>query len=113
MCAVCRCLPDCPQQIDDTNSTPWLVDLIWSVALRLGYSSTFVNDSYPVNGDDHLPFLRRSVPAVDIIDFDILDTYWHTPQGTLEKVDPRSLTIVGDVFLETLPALEKKFRTKN
>lgn len=97
----------------DTNSTPWLVDLIWSVALRLGDSSTFVNDSYPINGDDHLSFLRRGVPAVDIIDFDVLDTYWHTPQDTLEKVDPRSLTIVGDVFLETLSVLEKKFRTKN
>jgi hypothetical protein len=27
----------------------------------------------------------------------------------LDKVDPRSLAIVGHVFIETLPALEKKF----
>jgi glutaminyl-peptide cyclotransferase len=97
----------------DTNSTPWLIDLIWSVAARLGYANIFVNQSYPVNGDDHLSFLRRGVAAADIIDFEILDTYWHTPQDTLEKIDPRSLAIVGHVFLETLPALEKKFHTKN
>jgi hypothetical protein len=28
----------------------------------------------------------------------------------LDKVDPRSLAVVGHVFVETLPALEKKFR---
>jgi glutaminyl-peptide cyclotransferase len=97
----------------DTNSTPWLVDLIWSVAIRLGYSNVFVNERYPVIGDDHFSFLRRGISAVDIIDFDILDTYWHTPRDTLEKVDPRSLAIVGHVFLETLPVLGKKFQTKN
>jgi glutaminyl-peptide cyclotransferase len=93
----------------DTNSTPWLVDLIWSTAARLGYANIFVNDPYPVTGDDHLSFIRRGVPAVDIIDFDIQDTYWHTPEDTIEKVDPRSLAIVGHVFLEVLPAVESKF----
>ncbi len=28
----------------ETNSTPWLTDLIWSTAARLGYGSVFVND---------------------------------------------------------------------
>jgi hypothetical protein len=41
---------------------------------------------------------------------DVQSTYWHTPEDTLEKVARRSLAIVGHVFLETLPALEKKFR---
>jgi glutaminyl-peptide cyclotransferase len=97
----------------DTNSTPWLVDLVWSVAARLGYANIFVNQPYPITGDDHFSFLRRGVPAVDIIDFDVQDTYWHTPEDTLEKVDLHSLAIVGHVFLETLSALEKKFQTKN
>jgi peptidase M28-like protein len=93
----------------DANSTPLLVDLIWSSAARLGYANIFVNEPYPVSGDDHLSFIRRGVPAVDIIDFDVEPTYWHTSQDTLEKVDPRSMAIVGHVFLETLPALENKF----
>jgi glutaminyl-peptide cyclotransferase len=93
----------------DTNSTPWLVDLIWSTAARLNYANIFINDATTVSGDDHLSFTRRGVSACDIIDFDVESTYWHTPQDTLEKVDPRSLAIVGHVFLETLPELEKKF----
>jgi glutaminyl-peptide cyclotransferase len=96
----------------DTNSTTWLVDLIWDTAAHLGYANIFVNDPYPISGDDHLSFLRRDVPACDIIDFDIFNTYWHTSEDTLEKVDPRSLAIVGHVFVETLPALERKFRKR-
>jgi glutaminyl-peptide cyclotransferase len=93
----------------DTGSTPWLTDLIWVTATRLGYGNVFVNESTTVGGDDHFSFIRRGVPGCDIIDFDIAPTYWHTPQDTLDKVDPRSLAIVGHVFVETLPALEKKF----
>jgi single-stranded DNA-specific DHH superfamily exonuclease len=51
----------------------------------------------------------NGVAGCDIIDFDVAATYWHTPQDTLDKVDPRSLAMVGHVFVETLPALEKKF----
>jgi glutaminyl-peptide cyclotransferase len=93
----------------DTGSTPWLTDLIWATAARLGYGNVFVNESTTVGGDDHFSFIRRGVSGCDIIDFDIAPTYWHTPEDTLDKVDPRSLAIVGRVFIETLRALEKKF----
>jgi glutaminyl-peptide cyclotransferase len=93
----------------DTGSTTWLTDLIWATAARLGYANVFVNDNTTVGGDDHFSFIRRGVAGCDIIDFDVAATYWHTPQDTLDKVDPRSLAIVGIVFVETLPALEKKF----
>lgn len=93
----------------ETNSTRWLTELIWAAAARLGYGSVFVNESMTVSGDDHLSFIRRGVPGCDIIDFDIGPTYWHTPQDTLDKVDSRSLAIVGHVFLAALGELEKKF----
>lgn len=93
----------------DTGSTRWLTELIWTTAARLGYGNVFVNESTTVGGDDHFSFIRRGVPGCDIIDFDIQSTYWHTPQDTLDKVDVRSLAIVGHLFLETLPVLEKKF----
>ena len=93
----------------DTGSTPWLTALIWTTAARLGYGNVFVNESTTVGGDDHFPFIRRGVPGCDIIDFDVQATYWHTPDDTLDKVDPRSLAIVGHVFIEALPALGKKF----
>jgi hypothetical protein len=92
----------------DTGSTPWLVDLIWATAARLGYADVFVNEGYPVGGDDHFSFIRRGVAACDIIDFDVQDSFWHTPQDTLDKVDPRSLAMVGHVFVEVVPVLEKK-----
>ena len=94
----------------EAGSTPWLNDLIWLTAARLGYADIFVHEEFSLGGDDHKSFIRRGVPATDIIDFDhdIESTYWHTPEDTLQKIDPRSLAIVGHVFLELLPELEKK-----
>jgi peptidase M28-like protein len=94
----------------DTGSTPWLTDFIWDTAAQLGYQNHFVNENYAVGGDDHFSFIRRGVAGCDLIDFSVRDTYWHTPQDTLDKVDPQSLAVVGHVLADTLPRLEKKFR---
>jgi hypothetical protein len=94
----------------DTGSTPWLTDFIWDTAAQLGYKNNFVNEDYGVGGDDHFSFIRRGVAGCDLIDFSVRDTYWHTPQDTLDKVDPKSLAIVGQVLAVTLPRFEKKFR---
>ena len=92
------------------GSTLWLVNLICETAARLGYSAEFLDDLYLVGGDDHYSFIKRGIAACDIIDFSVQDTYWHTPQDTLDKVDPRSLAIVGHVLLQTVQALERKFQ---
>lgn len=89
----------------ETSSTPWLTDIIWSTAARLGYGKVFVNSAEEVE-DDHDPFLQRDVPSTDIIDLNV--PYWHTTRDTLDKVDPRSLAIVGHVLIESLPEIEKK-----
>jgi len=91
----------------ESNSTRWLTDLVWAAAARLGYQNIFLPEETPIE-DDHLPFLRRNVPAVDVIDLE--EPYWHTAGDTLDKISPRSLAIVGHVFLESLADLEKKFR---
>jgi Zn-dependent M28 family amino/carboxypeptidase len=93
----------------ESNSTKWLTDLVWKTADRLGYKSIFVTRETAIN-DDHQPFLSRGVPAVDIIDLDGFQPYWHTPQDTLDKVSPRSLAIVGHVILESVSELQKKQR---
>jgi glutaminyl-peptide cyclotransferase len=90
----------------DTNSTPWLEDMVWAAAKRVGENQYFLNSSMPVD-DDHMPFIRHSVPAADIIDFDY--PYWHTDQDTLDKCSPHSLAVVGYVLLETLHDLGRKF----
>ncbi len=89
----------------DSNSTPWLVDTIWAVAARLGHSSTF-SSQLTVIEDDHIPFLRAGVAAVDIIDLE--NPTWHTPQDDLEHVSARSLQVVGDVVLAAIPEIEKQ-----
>jgi glutaminyl-peptide cyclotransferase len=89
----------------DSNSTPWLTDVLWSAAARLGHARAFMNEAMAIE-DDHLPFLRAGVPAVDIIDLD--NPTWHTPQDDLEHVSPKSLQIVGDVVLAALPEIEAR-----
>jgi hypothetical protein len=88
----------------ETNSTSWLTDLIWSAARRLKRPE-FVDEEIEVE-DDHLPFLRAGVPAVDIIDLDY--PAWHTADDTLDKLAPGSLQAVGDVLLAALPDIEKR-----
>jgi glutaminyl-peptide cyclotransferase len=91
----------------ETGSTRWLTDLVWSTAARLGYGNVFVARDMPIE-DDHQPFLKRGVPAVDLIDFDGFQPYWHTPQDTLDKVSARNLGIVGHVVLASIDELQKK-----
>lgn len=92
----------------DTNSTPWLEDVIREAATRLGYQSHFFGRELEVD-DDHMPFVKRAVPSADLIDFNYgyNDSYWHTTQDTLDKLSPRSLQIVGSVILETIQILDK------
>ena len=92
----------------DQNSAPWLTELVWKNALKLGYKDYFVSAETAVS-DDHLSFTRRGVPSIDIIDLDDYP-YWHTTEDTIDKVSPKSLAIVGHVFLETINDLQKKFR---
>jgi len=91
----------------DSTSTPWLVDIVWAAAARLGHRGVFSNELTAVE-DDHLPFLTAGIPAVDIIDLDY--PAWHTAEDTIDKVSARSLQIVGDVVLAALPDIETRLR---
>ena len=93
----------------EQNSTPWLEDLVYQAATRLGYQSHFFARTIPME-DDHKPFLVRGVPSADLIDFDYGygNVFWHTPQDTVDKLSPKSLEIVGTVTLETVKLLDKK-----
>ena len=93
----------------DTYSTPWLVDILWASAGRLGHGKYFLNDPMPVE-DDHAPFLKVGVPAALLIDFDYPP--WHTADDTLDKVSASSLAVVGDVVLDALPSIEQYLTTQ-
>jgi hypothetical protein len=93
----------------DDTSTPALEDLTLQAATRYGYQSHFFARRLPV-GDDHAPFLKAGVPAVDLIDFDYGygNAYWHTKDDTLDKLSPKSLEIVGSVVEEMIRMLDRK-----
>jgi glutaminyl-peptide cyclotransferase len=93
----------------ETSSTPWLSDLVYRAATNLGYQSHFYKFPLAIQ-DDHLPFLKIGVPAVDIIDLDYgyNNVYHHTVQDTLDKLSPQSLAITGDVVLETIQLLDSR-----
>jgi glutaminyl-peptide cyclotransferase len=93
----------------DKNSTPWLEDLVYEAAQRLGYQSYFFSINSSV-GDDHLSFARFGVPVADIVDLDYgyNNAYHHTTQDTLDKLSPKSLQIAGDVVLETIRLLNAR-----
>jgi len=93
----------------EANSTPWLSNLVFTVARRMGYAKYFVADSQGAIGDDHVPFINAGVAAVDLIDLDYgpNNSYWHTARDTLDHCSPLSLTIVGRVVAASLEELEK------
>jgi glutaminyl-peptide cyclotransferase len=93
----------------DTNSTPWLLDLIYQAAERGGYQSHF----YALEGgeeDDHIPFVKRGVPCADVIGvpYGYNDVFHHTPQDTIDKLSPKSLEIVGNTTLESIRRLDRR-----
>ena len=89
----------------DTNSTPWLTNLVWDAAKRLQLTNAFIGETTRVD-DDHMPFLAAGVPSVDIIDLEY--PQWHTAEDTLDAVSARSLQIVGDVVVAALPQIEAR-----
>ncbi len=85
---------DADQQIYyEQNSDLLLMEAIWQTAAGLGYEKYFVAEYRHAMLDDHLPFARMGIPAVDIIDFDY--PYWHTAADTVDKVSAASLARVG------------------
>lgn len=93
----------------DQNSTPWLEELVYEAASRLGYQSHFYARTTAME-DDHLPMARAGIPVADLIDFDYGygNVFWHTRQDTMDKLSARSLGIVGDVVLETVALLDAR-----
>jgi glutaminyl-peptide cyclotransferase len=98
----------------ETSAPSWLVDLVKQAAIHEGDQRYFFRNEGAME-DDHLPFIQRGVPAIDLIDDDYgphdaahPDGYHHTPEDTLDKISAKSLTIDGDVFLESIRLLDQR-----
>lgn len=96
MVVILDMIGDADQQIfKERNSDPALTEKIWSIADELGYGAYFLSSEKHAMIDDHTPFARKGIPAVDIIDFDY--PHWHTTQDTADKTSAESLERVGRV----------------
>jgi Zn-dependent M28 family amino/carboxypeptidase len=91
----------------DQNSTPWLRDLIWKTAHRLGYQKQFPWQPPGLIEDDHVPFVAAGFSAVDLIDlqYGLFNRYWHSEEDTLDKLSPASFALVLHVVAESLDQL--------
>jgi len=102
---------DCDLEIPlETNSDPDLYGLFAEAAEEAsGGPEPFTGTTTPI-GDDHLPFVRAGVPALDVIDLSFGEgpppgAYWHTPADTLDKVCAESLDAVGEAVMRALPEI--------
>src|SRR5207237_169763 len=98
----------------DPNSTPWLSDLVFHAARRLGYSRYFLDSPMAVE-DDHIPFVNAGVSAADIIDLDYGppgNSYHHTIKDTVDKCSAASMTVVGRAVTAALEQLEQSLPAK-
>ena len=68
--------------------------------LALGAGTTFPSGTQGEITDDHTPFMRDGVPAIDLIDFDF--PCWHKRCDDMSAVSERSLDLSGEAVLELL-----------
>jgi len=84
----------------EASSDPQMWADLREAAERVGADSAFPGTRQGVVEDDHTPFVRRGVPAIDLIDFNF--PCWHKPCDDLSAVSAHSLDLSGEAVLELL-----------
>jgi hypothetical protein len=84
----------------DAGSNLGMWSKLRAAAQRVGAGAAFPDDTQGAIIDDHTPFLRRGVPAIDLIDFTF--PCWHKRCDDLSAVSERSLDASGEAVLELL-----------
>jgi hypothetical protein len=86
----------------EQGSDPALWSRLRAAARRVGAGSAFPSTLMGEVIDDHTPFTRRGVPAIDLIDF----TYpcWHQTCDDLAHVSQHSLDLTGESVLALVRA---------
>jgi len=74
-------------------------------ARRVGTRAVFPSKVRGEILDDHTPFARAGVPAIDLIDFTY--PHFHRTSDTLDKVSAQSLDRVGETLVDMLGRLAR------
>jgi peptidase M28-like protein len=72
-----------------------------AAARRAGVESAFPPTNFGEVLDDHVPFIKRGIPAVNLVDFGNFPC-WHRRCDDLSLISERSLDITGETILELL-----------
>jgi hypothetical protein len=88
---------------------PDKVNKVWDIAAKLGYQDYFIREKGGYINDDHY-FINeiRKIPAIDIIHLDPNSSngsfyeYWHTTGDTFDKIDEKTLRVVGEVLTKVV-----------
>jgi hypothetical protein len=86
----------------EASSTPELWAKVRSAAQRVGAGSVFPDDVDVSINDDHTPFLKEGVPAVDFIDWSYDG---HSLSDGMDKISRGAADAVGETVVELLRGL--------
>ncbi|MBO7684223.1 MAG: Zn-dependent exopeptidase M28 [Kiritimatiellae bacterium] len=89
-----------------SNGSPALTKIAVHAARQAGLPD-LVRPIPDVVKDDHVPFMEKGYPAIDLIDFSYGpdNSFWHTENDTVENISEESLLKSGRVVAEMLNIL--------
>lgn len=85
------------QEGNSLLGAPEVVDVVWAAAREAGHGDIFEPTPKFTLIDDHVSLQKVGIRAIDVVQFYPDYPYWHTPDDTIDKLDPASLQVVGDV----------------
>jgi glutaminyl-peptide cyclotransferase len=94
------------------NSTPWLLEDLAKAGRDTGHSKYLFKQSQAIQ-DDHLPFVQRGVPSLDVIDFEYgtaadPEAFHHTELDTMDKLSVGSLQVSADLFVDLVKLINER-----
>ncbi len=86
---------------------PRIVDKVWTVAQRTGYSDYFVKQNVPAITDDHVYVNQlASIPMIDIVHYQagigFFGDYHHTQKDNMSVISKETLKAVGATLLHVI-----------
>ena len=87
---------------------PTLVNKIWDLGQKMGYSDYFKNEREGAVTDDHYFVAKNAqIAMIDIINMSdkkeqSFGDHWHTQDDNIDIIDPKTLQAVGQVVLAVL-----------
>ena len=86
-----------PKITMESNSTKLLNKLLRKSLDELGYRN-MIGSAGDVQ-DDHIPFLQKGIPAVNLIDFENIQ-FWHTHNDDLQNLSVDSMLIFSKIAMD-------------